>query len=129
MNKLNHKYYRILIIAIGIIATISYRIIIVLNYYSPMWVEIAWYIGTVGFVWYFMHRYNIENKRDQLIENLELAKKIENKENLNDEERQATVYILKGLKTSLAKWNYIAIFIFSSIALLYAIYQSLINLS
>jgi hypothetical protein len=53
---------------------------------------------------------------------MELAKKIENKEELNDEERQATVYILKGLKTSLAKWNYIAIFLFSAIALVYALY-------
>lgn len=128
MNKLNHRYYRNFLFVIGIIATIAYRIIIVLNYYSPMWVEIAWYIGTIGFVWYFIHRYNVENRRDLLIENLELAKKIENKEELNDEERQATVYILKGLKTSLAKWNYIAIFVFSAIALLYAIYQDLINL-
>ena len=128
MNKLHHKYYRTLLFVVGIIATIAYRIIIVLNDYSPMWVEVAWYIGTVGFVWYFIHRYNIENKRDYLIENLELAKKIENKEELSDEERNAAVYILKGLKTSLAKWNYIAIFVFSTIALLYAIYQDLINL-
>jgi hypothetical protein len=128
MNKLNHRYYRNLLFVIGIIATIAYRIIIVLNYYSAMWVEIAWYIGTIGFVWYFIHRYNVENRRDHLIESLGLAKKIENKEELNDEERQATVYILKGLKTSLAKWNYIAIFVFSAIALLYAIYQDLANL-
>ncbi|MFP4515079.1 MAG: hypothetical protein ACLFNO_03705 [Parcubacteria group bacterium] len=122
MNKLNHRYYRNFLFVIGIIATIAYRVIIILNYYSALWVEIAWYIGTIGFVWYFIHRYNIENRRDHLIENLELAKKIENKENLNDQERQATVYILKGLKTSLAKWNYIAIFVFSAIALAYALY-------
>ena len=128
MKKLHNKYYRTLLFVVGIIATIAYRIIIFLNDYNPMWVEVAWYIGTVGFVWYFIHRYNIENKRDYLIENLELAKKIENKEELSDEERNAAVYILKGLKTSLAKWNYIAIFVFSTIALLYAIYQDLINL-
>jgi hypothetical protein len=122
MKKLNHRYYRNFLFAIGIIATIAYRIIIVLNYYSPFWVKIAWYIGTIGFVWYFIHRYNVENRRDHLIERMELAKKIENKEELNDEERQATVYILKGLKTSLAKWNYIAIFLFSAIALVYALY-------
>ena len=122
MKKLNHRYYRNFLFAIGIIATIAYRIIIVLNYYSPFWVKIAWYIGTIGFVWYFIHRYNVENRRDHLIERMDLAKKIENKEELNDEERQATVYILKGLKTSLAKWNYIAIFLFSAIALVYALY-------
>jgi len=128
MNKLSHRYYRNLLFAVGIIATIAYRIIIILNYYSALWVEIAWYIGTIGFVWYFIHRYKVENKRDHLIENLKLAEKIEKKEELNDEERQATVYILKGLKTSLAKWNYIAIFVFSAVALLYAIFQDLINL-
>lgn len=128
MNKLHHRYYRNLLFAVGIIATIAYRIIIVLNYYSALWVEIAWYIGTIGFIWYFIHRYNIENRRDHLIEKLELAKKIEKKEELNDEERQAIVYILTGLKTSLAKWNYIAIFLFSAVALLYAIIQDLINL-
>ena len=126
MNKLNHRYYRNFLFAIGIIATIAYRIIIVLNYYSAIWVEIAWYIGTIGFVWYFIHRYKVENKRDNLIEKLKLVKKIENKEELNDKERQATVYILKGLKTSLAKWNYIAIFVFSTIALIYAIYQDIL---
>ena len=126
MKKLGHRYYRNILFAVGIIATIAYRIIIVLNYYSPMWVEIAWYIGTIGFVWYFIHRYNVENRRDNLIEKLELAKKIEKKEELNEEERQATVYILKGLKTSLAKWNYIAIFVLSALALIYAVYQDIL---
>ena len=126
MPKLNHKLYRTLLFVIGIIATIAYRIIIVLNYYSPIAVQIAWYIGTIGFVWYFIHRYKVENKRDHLIENLGLAKKIANKQELKDKEREALVYILKGLKTSLAKWNYIAIFLLSALALAYGVYTDLL---
>ncbi|PLX20947.1 hypothetical protein C0584_04140 [Candidatus Parcubacteria bacterium] len=110
---------------VALIATISYRIIVILNHYSDLWVNIAWYTGTIGFVWYFAHRYRVENKRDKLIEDLHLAKKIQNKEDLSEEDRDALTYILGGLKTSLAKWNYISIFSISFIALIYALYLDL----
>lgn len=125
MPKLNKKVYRVTVFFVGIIATIAYRIIIILNHYSAAWVEIAWYIGTLGFIWYFAHRWRVENRRDLLIEEMELAKKIEEKRELTSKERESIVYILRGLKTSLAKWNYIAIFIFSIIALIYAVYTDI----
>ncbi len=75
MPKLNSSAYRILIFIVGVIATIAYRIVVVLNHYSQFWVEVFWYIGTIGFVWYFGHRYVIENRRDRLIEKLNLVKK------------------------------------------------------
>lgn len=125
MPKLSHNLYRIWLFALAIIATIAYRIIIVLNYYDPLWVQIAWYIGTIGFVWYFAHRYRVENKRDKLITDLKLVEKVEREEPLNKDEKASLVYILKALKTSLSKWNYIVIFFLSAIALIYAIYQDI----
>jgi len=122
MLKLNNKIYRIWMFLVGLIATLAYRIIVILNYYSDLWVEIAWYVGTIGFIWYFAHRYRVENRRDNLVEKLELASKIQNKKELSNDDRDALVYILKGLKTSLAKWNYIAIFAISFLALFYAVY-------
>ncbi len=125
---LSKKSYRIFMFALGIVATIAYRIIVVLNHYGPLAVQVAWYIGTIGFVWYFAHRFKIENKRDKLITEMNLAAKIENSENLNDTERQSLVYILKGLQTSLSKWNYIAIFVFSALALAYGFVQDFLHL-
>ncbi len=113
---------------LGIVATIAYRIIVVLNHYSPLAVQISWYIGTVGFVWYFAHRFKVENKRDKLITNLDLVNKIKDRTVLNQEERNSLVYILKGLQTSLSKWNYVAIFILSAVSLLYGIIQDIIIL-
>lgn len=127
MPTLSHKIYRQWMFILGIIATIAYRIIVVLNHYSPLLVQIAWYVGTIGFVWYFAHRYRVENRRDRLITDLELTKKIEAGAMLSLEERQSLTYILKGLQTSLSKWNYIAIFILSTIALAYGIYQDFLN--
>ena len=127
-TKISSKIYRIWLFWVGVIATIAYRIIVILNYYSDIWVEIAWYIGTLGFIWYFAHRYRVENKRDKLVEDLELAKKVENGQTLNQKDKNALVYILRGIKTSQAKWNYIAIFFFSVVALIYATIVNIIKL-
>ncbi|HZJ41434.1 MAG TPA: hypothetical protein VFD51_00205 [Patescibacteria group bacterium] len=123
MAKLSSKFYRYWMFILGIIATVAYRIIVVLNHYNPLLVQIAWYAGTIGFVWYFAHRFKIENRRDILITDLKLTKKIEDGVSLNKTEKDALVYILRGLQTSLSKWNYVAIFILSTIALAYGFYQ------
>ena len=125
MPKLHRSAYRIFVFAVGVIATIAYRSVIILNNYSRLWVKILWYIGTIGFIWYFAHRFNIENKRDRLIEKLKLIKKIEADRSFNSDEKNALSYILKSLSTSLAKWNYIAIFFFSGLAIAYALYTDL----
>src|SRR3989338_4628571 len=125
MPNLHNKSYRILIFIIGIVATVAYRLVVILNHYSQLSVEIAWYIGTIGFIWYFAHRFNIENRRDKLIERLELIEKIEVSQSIPAEDKTALIYVLKSLETSLAKWNYIAIFIFSGLAMAYAIYTDL----
>ena len=125
---LNSKFYRRWMFVLGIIATIAYRIIVVLNSYNQIYVQIAWYIGTIGFVWYFAHRFNVENRRDKLITSMDLEEKIRNNKVLNHEEKESLVYILKGLQTSLSKWNYIAIFFFSAIALIYGFFQDILPL-
>ena len=127
MPKLSSNLYRHWMFVLGILATIAYRIIVVLNHYSPLLVQIAWYAGTIGFVWYFGHRFKVENRRDKIITENELVRKIEQREPLNSQDRELLAYILKGLQTSLSKWNYIAIFILSALALAYGIYQDLLG--
>ncbi|MBI2459353.1 MAG: hypothetical protein HYV53_02245 [Parcubacteria group bacterium] len=128
MPRLNSSVYRIFIFTVGVIATIAYRAVIILNNYSRFWVEVSWYIGTIGFIWYFAHRFNIENHRDQLIKKLNLVEKIQTSQSFKAEEKTALLYILKSLGTSLAKWNYIAIFFFSFLAMAYAIYTYLLTI-
>ncbi len=123
----NTHFYRNLVFWVGIIATFSYRIIVILNQYSRLWVEIAWYIGTIGFIWYFAHRYRVENKREKLIEKRRLGYKIHHKKELSDEDRDALAYILKSLRSSKARWSYIVIFAFSIIALVYAVISDMIG--
>lgn len=98
----------------GIVATFSYRIIVILNNYSKAWAQMAWYIGTVGFVIYFLHRYQISEKRAQLIRQEDLIAKTKND--------PALQYILKTLLSTKEKWNYIFIFVMSVVAFIIGLY-------
>ncbi len=122
----SNKYYRYLVFLVGIIATIAYRIIIILNYYSSFWVEVSWYIGTIGFIWYFAHRYRVQNHYSEIIKERKLKDKL-CKNKLNKDDCQALSHIINSLDSSKAKWNSILIFIFSILALGYAIVAEIIS--
>jgi len=125
--KSSNKYYRLLVFTVGIIATLAYRIIIILNYYSSFLVSISWYIGTIGFIWYFAHRYRVQDYRSDIILKRELVKKVsENK--LSPDDREALLYILKSTGSSKAEWNSIMIFTLSGIALVYAVVVDIMRL-
>lgn len=119
--KANPKPLRLLYFWVGILATFSYRAIIVLNHYSAAWVTIFWYIGTVGFILYFAHRYQISEKRARLIAQYRLDEKVKTMPNLTDDERAAMHYLLSSLESSKEKWNYIFIFVTSGLALVLGI--------
>lgn len=125
-RNLSKKYYRILLFCVGVIATFSYRIIVILNHYSKFWVEVAWHIGTIGFIWYFVHRYRVASERANVIDERRLQRKILDNKELASDDKDALIYILNGLKSSKAKWNYIAIFAFSILALLYSVFSNII---
>lgn len=121
--KVSPKALRLFYFWAGIVATFAYRVIIVLNFYSSTWVKISWYVGTVGFILYFIHRFDISKKRSQLIIEYKLREKLDRNtlDELDDNDKQALGYILKTLVSSKEKWNYYAIFILSGIALILGI--------
>jgi len=114
------KPYRIFFFWTGIIATFAYRIIIVLNFYSPLWVKISWYIGTIGFIIYFWHRFSVEKKRAQLVEDQDLISEIE-KISMEKNKKEALLYIVKTSLTSKSRYNSLFIFSLSFLALLVGI--------
>lgn len=121
----NPKPVRLFFFGAGIIATVAYRIIIVLNLYSPLWVKIAWYIGTVGFVLYFGHRYNIAKKRANLVKDYKLIEAVDKADCINPQKKLALHYLVKTSLTSKSKWNAGIIFILSFAALLVGIFMDI----
>ncbi len=105
----------------GIVATVLYRAIIVLNHVSQTWVLIAWYAGTAGFVLYFAHRYQISERRAKVIAERNLIEKIHTS-NITPDDQQAFDYVLGTLRSSKERWNYIVIFVTSALALITGVY-------
>lgn len=124
----NSKAVRSFFFWSGIIATIAYRIIFILNLYSQLWVTIAWYIGTAGFVVYFFHRFDIESKRARLVQEYDLISTVEKSKDVIGEKKEALLYLVKTGLTSKARWNSFFIFIASLIALFIGIFIDLYNL-
>lgn len=106
----------------GIIATFAYRIIVIVNNYSKFWAQIAWYIGTVGFILYFIHRYQVSEKRAKLIKENDLIASIAATPSLSPDQKSASQYILKTLLSTKEKWNYFFIFFMSVVAMLIGLY-------
>lgn len=121
----NPKPVRLFFFWAGIIATIAYRIIIVLNQYDPLWVKIAWYIGTIGFVLYFGHRFNTASKRARLIKDYSLIEAVDKAECIDPQKKLALHYLVKTSLTSKSRWNSAAIFLLSFIALLLGIFMDI----
>jgi hypothetical protein len=110
----------------GIIATVSYRSIVVLNHYSTTISLIAWYVGTIGFILYFWHRYIVSEKRVKLIKEHDLINAVA-KTNLSKDQIEANEYILTTLLSTKEKWNYIVIFVTSVVAMGIGIYLDFFN--
>ncbi|MBU2545353.1 hypothetical protein KKC65_02795 [Patescibacteria group bacterium] len=110
----------------GIIATIAYRIIIFLNFYSPLWVKISWYIGTVGFILYFGHRFNVARKRAKLVRDYKLVQAIDETYDIDPQKKIALHYLVQTSLTSKSRWNSAIIFILSLAALIAGIYLDIL---
>ena len=110
----------------GIIATFAYRVIIVLTGVDQFWTKLAWYVGTVGFIVYFIHRYQISDKREAVVEEFHLDDKLPQIQGLTESDKSALKYIFDSLKVSSERWIFIWIFITSGLALLGGIYLDFI---
>lgn len=123
--KTHSKPIRWMYFVIGVVATIAYRVIIVLSGFNQSWLNLCWYIGTIGFVIYFAHRYRISETRAKLIKERELDKKAVLAD-LSEEDKEAMNYVFSSLKVSTEKWIYIIIFVSSALALAAGFYLDFI---
>lgn len=120
--RLHSKSLRALFFWVGIIATFAYRVIIFFSDANPVLLKAAWYVGTVGFIVYFIHRYQISQRRAQAIQDFRLAEKVSTLTELSADEKAAMAYVFSTLRSTREKWNYVFIFVSSGAALLAGVY-------
>lgn len=109
----------------GIIATLAYRLIIFFTTSDPVFLRIIWYVGTIGFTIYFIHRYQVAQRRTMVLQELRLAEKVPALKELSDRDREGLDYVFATLQSSKEKWNYYFIFASSAVALLAGLWSDL----
>lgn len=102
---------------LGLLSSVAFRAIILLQKYEPAWVRPMWYFGVLGYMLFFMYRYYISQRRKRTIAHTNVIEKIRAGEMLNGEEREAALYLLKSVRASQEDWNYLAIFVLSIVAI------------
>lgn len=101
---------------IGVMSAVAFRALIVFNHIHPEWFRPVWYLGTSGYVIFFLYRYWISHKRKQAIRQYALLDKLQGPGELTGEERAVLIYLLSSLAKSREDLNYLLIFFLSIVA-------------
>ncbi|AKB80769.1 hypothetical protein MSBR3_0191 [Methanosarcina barkeri 3] len=101
---------------VGLISAILLRSIIIADHYSIFWGKAIWYIGVVGYLWFFTHRYHIAKRRFGVVKNLDLLEKIKRQQKLTDKDLEGLEYLLCSLSISKERANYLIISVLSIVA-------------
>jgi hypothetical protein len=104
---------------IGIFSALCFRLIILFQYYDAAYVRITWYIGIIGYLFFFFYRYLVSRKRKRIIKSYRLIEKLESGKTLDETEKKAVIYILSSINVSLENYNYNIIFLLSLFAIIF----------
>lgn len=102
---------------VGLVSAILLRSIIIADHYSVFWGKAIWYIGVVGYLWFFTHRYHIAKRRFGVVKNLDLLEKIKRQQKLTDKDLEGLEYLLCSLSVSKERANYLIISVLSIVAM------------
>jgi hypothetical protein len=102
---------------LGLLSSVAFRAIILLQKFSPGWVRPVWYFGVIGYMVFFMYRFRISTRRKRTIGRTNIMEKLQAGSALSAEDREAALYLLNSIRKSPEDWNYLAIFVLSIAAI------------
>lgn len=126
-RKLPHTFPAYIIYGfflIGLVSAFAFRSIVVFQRLEPAWVRPVWYIGVLGYIGFFLYRYEITKKRKRVITEYRLIEKIQANASLSEEERDGVIYLLSSIKKSKEDLNYLIIFLLSLLAVMVDVFFS-----
>jgi hypothetical protein len=103
--------------AVGVLSSLAFRLIIILQKVRPGWVRPVWYFGVLGYMVFFIYRYFISLRRKRVVARTAILEKLRGGETLSEDDRAAALYLLNSIQKSPEDWNYLAIFILSLVAI------------
>lgn len=112
---------------IGLVATVSIRIMAVLMHFNTVYAKLAWYIGIIGFFLFFLYKFRVGEARSKLIVRQNLIDKINSRQALSNNDYTVISAILCGLSSRKERINYMLIFALSAATILFAVYMDFIK--
>ncbi|WP_321418314.1 hypothetical protein [uncultured Methanomethylovorans sp.] len=105
---------------LGIMSALALRLILIADHYNPILGKAMFYLGVVGYMIFFAHRYRVSKRRLAVLEELKLLEKLESGKQLTEfteKDIEGLHYIIWSLSVSKERINYLLIFTFSVLSI------------
>ncbi|MHB1015390.1 MAG: hypothetical protein ACYC2W_08965 [Desulfurivibrionaceae bacterium] len=102
-----------LFLVIGLLSAVAFRLVTIINTFSPSLLRPVWYFGVIGYIFFFAYRYHISEKRKNAIRANRLLEKIRGHGEITSEDRALIEYVLSSIIKSKENLNYLFIFVLS----------------
>ena len=102
-----------LFMVIGLLSAVAFRLLTIINTFSPSLLRPVWYFGVIGYIFFFAYRYHISEKRKSAIRANRLLEKIQGGGAITSEDRVLIAYVLSSIIKSKENLNYLFIFALS----------------
>jgi len=112
---------------IGIIATISIRVVNLVLPLGIFWPKFFWYLGVAGFFVYFLYRFREDKILRAKLEKHKIHHKLSGGQSLDEEQKEFLSAMLCRMRSNKDAINYFFIFSSSAIVLLLAVYKDFIR--
>jgi len=112
---------------IGVIATISVRVVNLVLSFGLFWPKFFWYLGVAGFFLYFLYKFRQDKILRQELEKYQIHNKISINQDLDANDREFLRTMLCSLRSNKDAINYFFIFSSSAIVMILAVYQDFIK--
>jgi len=106
---------------IGLVATISIRLIGITGLFSTFITKLLWYVGIIGFFLFFIYKFKADNEKRKLLSKTNIIEKVVNDNNIAYEDKEILVSVLCSLTSKKDIINYFVIFFTSGISLIIAL--------
>jgi hypothetical protein len=112
---------------IGLISIVAIRVVVFFDATQPLYGKIAWYIGVVGFLLFFLYQYKVAKQKTRLINDHDLLAKMNDPRSLSTGDYERIRVLLCSLTSFKDKVNFAFIFIVSALSLVWAVYVDFIR--
>jgi len=112
---------------IALLAVISLRAVNLVIDFNPLWAKIFWYIGIIGFLFFFLYKYRYDSLLQEELKGNQISNKLLAKSKLSDHDYEVLGTVICKLSSNKDRINYFFIFFFSAIALILGLYTDLIR--